>query len=260
MTIRTAIITALCTASALGGLLWYGMHVRAPDIPMDHISELSDQDYRSGKLRAKDAISRRSPRLSTSLAARELELGSPVFVRIFKESRELEIWVRHSESGKFRHFRTWKIAAMSGDLGPKLAEGDMQAPEGFYYVKPSQMKPDSTFHLAFNIGYPNNYDQAHGRGGSFIMVHGNRVSAGCFAMTDYFIEEIYTLCAKALENGQPYFRVHVFPFRMTDSRMARESSSKWHPFWINLKEGYDWFEEKSIPPDVSVKDRRYLFK
>lgn len=256
---RTAIIIALCTASAIGGLLWYGIHVRQPEIPMDHISELSEEEYQQGKLREKDVVTRRSPRLKLTLDTLGLKMGAPVFVRIFKESRELEIWMKREVDGKFQHVRTWKIAAMSGNLGPKLAEGDMQAPEGFYYVSPSQMKPDSTFHLAFNIGYPNAYDRAHNRTGSFIMVHGNRVSAGCFAMTDYWIEEIYTLCEKALENGQPFFRVHVFPFRMTDERLAKEVNSPWYNFWKNLKEGYDWFEDKKTPPNVTVQEKNYTF-
>ena len=256
---RSIFIIALCTATALGGFLWYGVHIKKPNMPMDHISELSKEEYRQGKLRAQDAITRRSPRLSTSLKALKLEIGAPVFIRIFKESKELEIWVQDKQNGKFRHFRTWEIAAMSGNLGPKLAEGDMQAPEGFYYVSPANMKPDSTFHLAFNIGYPNAYDRAHHRTGSFIMVHGNQVSAGCFAMTDYWIEEIYTLCATALKNGQPFFRVHIFPFRMTKERLAKETNSQWHEFWTNLKEGYDWFEQQKTPPNVNVRKQRYVF-
>ncbi|BDS06131.1 hypothetical protein NT6N_11710 [Oceaniferula spumae] len=257
---RILLIATLCTASALGGFLWYGIHVRAPSIPMDHISQLSDDEYQDGMLREQDTVKRRSPRLASALAEKDLKLGDPVFVRIFKESRELEIWIKHRESGKFRHFRTWPIAAMSGDLGPKLAEGDRQAPEGFYSVDRSNMKPDSTFHLAFNIGYPNAYDQAQGRTGSFIMVHGNRVSIGCFAMTDYLVEEIYTLCTTALENGQRYFRVHVFPFQMSEARLSKETGSKWYDFWLNLKEGYDWFEEKKTPPEVSVRGKRYVFE
>jgi len=149
---------------------------------------------------------------------------------------------------------------MSGKLGPKTAEGDLQAPEGFYFVPPSRMKPDSTYHLAFNLGYPNAYDQAHGRTGSFLMVHGNRISIGCFAMTDSKIEEIYTLCDAALDKGQPFFRVHVFPFRMTKERLALAKDHKWHDFWLNLKEGYDWFETKRVPPDTTVKDLRYAFR
>lgn len=259
---RSRLVIAVCLASALGGVFWYGMQRSregSPGTPTEMTSQLSDEDYQRGDLRAEDAITRRSPTLEAALEAAGLKLGSPVFIRIFKESRELEIWIRHTSTGKFRHFRTWKIAAMSGGLGPKQAEGDRQAPEGFYYVTPSAMKPDSSFHLAFNIGYPNAYDLAHGRTGSFIMVHGNRVSVGCFAMTDNYIEEIYTLCAKALANGQPYFRVHIFPFRMTEGRMAREGTSTWYPFWKNLKQGYDWFEKTSVPPNVTVSGQRYVF-
>ena len=256
---RPALIIAFLTASALGGLLWYNIHVHNLKLPIDHISTLSPEEYKQGKLREKDAMTRRSPRLTSELDTMGLQIGSPVFIRIFKESRELEIWMKRKEDGKFQHVKTWKIAAMSGNLGPKLAEGDRQAPEGFYYVSPSQMKPDSAFHLAFNIGYPNTYDRAHGRTGSFIMVHGNRVSAGCFAMTDNWIEEIYTLCAEALKNGQPFFRVHIFPFRMTDERLAKESNNTWHPFWSNLKEGYDWFEIHKTPPNVTEREKRYVY-
>lgn len=226
----------------------------------DHYSPLSEDEYAQGNLREKDTIRRMTPRMTSELSEKELLPGSPVFIRIFKESRELEIWVQNTETEKFDHFKTWKIAAMSGGLGPKLAEGDLQAPEGFYYVTRSQMKPDSTFHLAFNIGYPNSYDRAHDRTGSFIMVHGNRVSAGCYAMTDPGIEEIYTLCALALSNGQKFFRVHVFPFRMTQERMEQAQGNQWHDFWSNLKNGYDWFENKKIPPDVSVEEKHYVFR
>lgn len=259
MTICTTIMIAICTLSAQGGWMWYDTHLRPPQFSMDHISQLSDEDYQQGALRAKDTVTRRSPRLSNALAEKDLKLGDPVFLRIFKETRELEIWILHKASGRYRHFRTWKIAAMSGALGPKLAEGDQQAPEGFYFVNQAQMKPDSAFHLAFNIGFPNEYDRAHDRTGSFIMVHGNRVSIGCFAMTDDMIEEIYTLCTMALKNGQRFFRVHSFPFHMTQARLADESHSQWHPFWKNLKKGYDWFEQKRTPPDVTVKGKSYVF-
>jgi murein L,D-transpeptidase YafK len=121
------------------------------------------------------------------------------------------------------------------------------------------MKPDSRYHLAFNIGYPNAYDRHHGRTGSLIMVHGNRVSIGCLAMTDAKIEEIYTLCAAAHTGGQRFFRVHIFPFRMSEERMKRAAGSEWQAFWENLQQGYDVFEKTRIPPEVTVQDGRYAF-
>ena len=185
------------------------------------------------------------------------ERGSPIFVRVFKKSAELEVWLQDGD--KFRLFKTYPICAYSGTLGPKLQEGDHQAPEGFYFVSPAAMNPNSSFHLSFNIGFPNAYDRAHGRTGSFLMVHGSCVSVGCYAMTDDGIEEIYTLAERAFGGGQPFFRIHIFPFRMTAENMTLHAADFWAPFWENLREGYDLFEQDLVPPDVSVADREYVF-
>jgi murein L,D-transpeptidase YafK len=213
----------------------------------------------AGPARAEAASQRVRPALERDLAQQNLHFGDPVFLRAFKEEGELEVWVRHRQTGTFRHFRTWKVAAQSGTLGPKLAEGDGQVPEGFYFVPPSRMKPDSIFHLAFNIGYPNEFDRQHDRTGSFIMIHGGSVSAGCLAMTDPAIEEIYTLCDAALLHGQRFFRIHLFPFKMTTARLALEEENPWFPFWENLREGFERFECDKIPPDVTARDGRYYF-
>jgi murein L,D-transpeptidase YafK len=213
-----------------------------------------------GPERVAGAAARTHAELERDLTAKGLRFGDPVFVRIFKEERLLEVWVEHHSTKQYQLFRTWPIAGMSGEIGPKLMEGDNQAPEGFYFVTPDRMKPDSRFHLAFNLGYPNAYDLAHGRTGTFLMVHGDVKSIGCFAMTDEKIEEIYTLCAAALDQGQPFFRVHCFPFRMTSTRMEKVKGHRWEEFWNNLKEGYDLFEQNKIPPDVAVKEMRYVFE
>jgi murein L,D-transpeptidase YafK len=210
--------------------------------------------------RAAAVAARVRPALTADLAALGLRFGDPVFIRAFKEEMELEVFVRDRATGKFRLFRTYPIAKSSGTLGPKLAEGDGQVPEGFYFVPPAALKPDSLYHLAFNLGYPNAYDRFHQRTGSSIMVHGNEVSIGCLAMTDAKIEEIYTLCDAALHGGQPFFRVHVFPFRMTAERLDQAAGNAWEPFWRNLKEGYDSFETTGIPPDATVANGRYRFQ
>ena len=184
-------------------------------------------------------------------------VGDPIFIRIFKEEAELEIWMR--EDGQYHLIQTYPICAFSGELGPKQKEGDRQSPEGFYYVTKSRLNPNSRFHLSFNLGYPNRYDRAHGRTGSFLMVHGDCVSIGCYAMTDSKIEEIYELVEQALMQGQKIVRVHAFPFRMTIENMQRHYGDTWYHFWENLKEGYDWFEEHSMPPNVSVKQKVYIF-
>jgi len=205
-----------------------------------------------------DIISTKSEDLALELSENSLQLGSPIFIRIFKASSELELWIKQNE--KFTLFNTYPICYFSGKLGPKLKQGDKQSPEGFYYVPPSMMNPNSRFHLSFNLGYPNTYDRFHKRTGDFLMVHGNCVSIGCYAMTDELIEEIYTLASAAFDNGQSFFRVHAFPFRMTEKNMRKHKGHEWFDFWENLKEGYDYFEDKKIPPNVEVEGGRYVFE
>ena len=190
------------------------------------------------------------------LAIKGMKVESPIFVRIFKEESEFEVW--KYKDGRFQHFRTYPICAWSGELGPKVQQGDRQAPEGFYTVSRAQMNPHSLYHLAFNIGFPNTYDQANGHSGSALMVHGNCKSAGCYAMTDAYIEEIYILAREAFNAGQTKFHVQAFPFRMTTWNMMRHRLNEWYPFWVKLKEGYDAFEETGKPPIVKVCGKQYL--
>ena len=199
-----------------------------------------------------------TPSLKFELSSLNLNFGSPIFIRIFKESNELELWVKREEG--YQLFKIYEICCLSGELGPKVKEGDLQSPEGFYFVGNDQLNPHSRFHLSFNLGYPNLYDRTHDRTGSALMVHGNCVSAGCFAMSDQRVEEIYTLAEAALRNGQPFFRVHIFPFRMTTENLTKYKNSKWLGFWKNLKQGYDLFEVSKIPPDTRVKQKKYVFE
>jgi murein L,D-transpeptidase YafK len=207
---------------------------------------------------AEAASERTLPVLEPLLQAKKLRLGSPVFIRIFKSSYELELWMMSSK-GYFEHFKTYIICHFSGGLGPKLKEGDRQSPEGFYLVDKDQLNPWSSQHLAFNIGYPNEYDRHHRRTGSAIMVHGKCVSTGCFAMTNYNIEQIYTLVDAAIKGGQQAFWVHVFPFRLTRKNLAAHSHSRWHPFWTQLKKGFDLFEYYRTPPHIGVENGAYTF-
>ena len=205
------------------------------------------------------------PQLEKELDEKGLVLGAPVFIRIFKESKQLEVWMKKRDQKVFSIFKTYKISNYgSGSLGPKLKEGDGQAPTGFYSVSKKQLKPDSDYHLAFNLGFPNAYDRKNGRTGSFLMVHGSTASIGCYAMTDPLIEEIYLLVEAALKRDQMNVPVHAFPFRMTEERLERaevdEKENAWLPEWLNLKSGYDAFERTRKVPDVSVSDEgSYVF-
>lgn len=209
--------------------------------------------------RSREAVARVSPRLIPLLESKGLRLGSPIFLRIFKQEQILELWVQ-SPDGRFTLFSSYPICYFSGSLGPKLKVGDRQSPEGFYRVPAAAMNPNSDYHLSFNLGYPNAFDRAHGRTGSLLMVHGDCVSVGCYAMTDPLIEEIYTLVYAALRKGQDAVQVHAFPFRMKAEILARHRGSPWYSFWENLEEGYGLFEQDRVPPVVSVRERRYHFE
>lgn len=200
------------------------------------------------------------PKLHDELAAHQLQLGQPAFIRIFKESRELELWLQDDDQ-QWQIFRTYPIATFSGTLGPKTREGDLQAPEGFYSVTSKQLNPASSYHLSFNVGYPNAYDLAHQRTGSLIMVHGSTVSIGCFAMTDPLIEEIYLVVDAALKNT--IVPIHVFPFRFNGARMKQAEFNHEHihlDFWRQLQSGYELFESSRRVPQVSIHEGRYHFK
>jgi murein L,D-transpeptidase YafK len=191
------------------------------------------------------------------LGKKGMQPGAPVFVRVFKEESELEIW-KQRDDGRFYHFKTYPICTWSGELGPKLKHGDKQAPEGFYSITPVLMNPNSKFYLSFNLGYPNSYDKAWGRTGDSVMVHGKCRSAGCYAMTDAMMEEIYGVTREALKAGQESFQVQALPFRMSDAKMNEMKKHKWYAFWKTLKEGYDFFEKHRVPPHVAVCERRYV--
>ena len=199
-----------------------------------------------------------APGLQMALEKAGFDYGAPVYLQFFKEEKLLDLYIE--KNGAYELYKTYEVAAASGSLGPKICEGDGQSPEGFYEVFPKQMNPNSSFHLSFNLGFPNRYDKSHGRTGSFLMVHGSYVSVGCYAMTDEKIEEIYLLCDAALRRGQKSFQVHCFPFRMTEDNLDEHNSSPWCSFWLNLKQGYDFFARHRVPPRVNTEHGIYMFK
>lgn len=208
--------------------------------------------------RSKSVLAKQTPVLLKETNAKGLTLGQAVCIRIFKEEKELELWIK--KGIKYTMFKSYPICTFSGELGSKKKVGDGQAPEGFYTVYPEQLNPYSDYHLAFNIGYPNAYDRAHHYTGSAIMVHGNCVSIGCYAMTDPGIEEIFTVITKAFEGGQTSFQIQIFPFRMTKEKMDAHVGSEWNSFWQNIKTGYDYFETHQLPPAVTVSKAKYVFR
>jgi murein L,D-transpeptidase YafK len=199
-------------------------------------------------------------RMSTlrDMESLNMDRAAPILIRIYKEESTLEVW-KQDRTGKFAPLKAYPICKFSGKLGPKLAQGDYQAPEGFYDITRAQMNPWSQEYLAFNTGFPNAFDRSLGRTGNFLMVHGGCESVGCYAMTDYEMEEIYGLADEALKGGQDKIQLEAFPFQMTAENLARHADDPNAPFWDMLKQGSDAFLAAGQPPKVAVCGQRYVF-
>lgn len=193
--------------------------------------------------------------LDDRLAAKGMKAGADVFLRVFKSESEVELWMRSGE--RFELFATYPMCHWSGTLGPKIREGDKQSPEGFYTIAQRQLRSRGRWPRSLNFGFPNLYDRAHGRSGSYILMHGGCSSVGCFAMTNAVIHEVHALVDKALKGGRDRVHIHAFPFRMTDENLAPHQGGEWYEFWRNLKQGYDAFETTRLPPRISVCQKRY---
>jgi murein L,D-transpeptidase YafK len=199
-----------------------------------------------------------SDKMLADIEAKNMSKESPILVRLFKEESELEVW-KQDNTGHFALLKTYPICRWSGELGPKVKLGDRQAPEGYYTITPGLMNPNSNYYLAINTGFPNAYDRANGRTGEFLMIHGDCSSAGCYAMTDEQISEIYALARESFFGGQKAFQIQAYPFHMTPLNMAKHRDSPHMPFWKMIKEGYDHFEVTRQEPKVDVCDKHYVF-
>jgi murein L,D-transpeptidase YafK len=239
--IRATVVRALVLTAAFAGAL----------TPVQCLGE----DGNQLPIQATMALSRE---LLSLLQQTKMPKHSPILVRIFKEESELELW-KQDTTGHFQLLKTYPICRWSGDLGPKLHEGDRQAPEGFYTITPELMNPNSNYYLAINTGFPNGFDKANDRDGTFLMIHGDCWSSGCYAMTDEQMGEIYALARESLAGDQPSFQVQAYPFRLTPANLARHRTNPNMPFWAMLKEGNDHFLVSHLEPKVDVCERRYVF-
>jgi murein L,D-transpeptidase YafK len=170
-----------------------------------------------------------------------------VFIRVFKNEESLELWAKPKQGTKCALIRTYKICSSSGNLGPKRRQGDGQVPEGCYYI--NRFNPYSNYYLSLGISYPNESDKITGGKGNLggdIFIHGDCVTIGCIPITNYYIEELYLICAYAKNGGRERIPVHIFPIRMNVNGMAALkkyfAGTTLISFWENLKHVYDKFE------------------
>jgi murein L,D-transpeptidase YafK len=183
-------------------------------------------------------------------------LGSPVYIQIFKQERILDLYAK--VENKFQLVGAFRICDFSGGLGNKRRDGDFKSPEGFYNIDIHHLKPDSKYYRAINIGFPNDYDRAQGYSGKYLMIHGNCLSIGCYAMTDTNMAIIYNYVQAAFDNGQRNVEISIYPFRMTDANMQLNKYSTYINFWRQLQPGYAYFQKHQLPPSVSVIGGNYV--
>ncbi len=226
------------------------------------VASLSFEEKQKQFPRVADAYERKEELFLMKCRSKEIpETFSDMFIRVFKRENLLEIWAKNVR-GKYVKFGDYKIYSMSGHLGPKRQLGDEQVPEGFYYI--NEFNPQSNYLLSLGINYPNESDKilssAVNKGGD-IFIHGGKVSAGCIAMSNYYIEDIYIAAVKARNHGQQIIPVQIFPFQMTSINMTYYSNfwqlRQYMDFWNNLAQGYRYFETYKTLPDVGVDTNGY---
>ena len=192
------------------------------------------------------------------MKAKGMKKNAPVYFRLFKDEHVVEVW-KQKDNGKFDMVQNYNICAWSGTLGAKYKQGDRQAPEGYYPIRPAQMNPASKYFLSINTGFPNAFDRANGRTGSDLMIHGACSSSGCYSMTDESVAQIFAFARDAFAGGQQEIILEALPFRMTPEKMAIFSAHKDFKFWSMLREGYDSFELTKMPPKVDFCEKKYVF-
>ena len=207
-------------------------------------------DYQRSFPRFSEALKRKEDTLMKQFRDKKLEWPvRNIYIRSFKYDSQLEVWVKYENKEKYKLFKTYKVCALAGSLGPKRMKGDYQVPEGFYYI--NEFNPRSTYHLSLGLNYPNSSDRILGdslQPGGDIYIHGKCVTSGCIPIMDQQIEELYILAAHAHSQGQDFIPVHIFPvnFRNERSNAYLAKYLKQFPEYLRLsnqlKQAFNYFE------------------
>ncbi len=213
--------------------------------------------YGASKSWHPESVAAREMELAKEFEGKGLKLGSPVFVRVYKQTSEMELWVQ--QGPRYVLFKVYRICRWSGGLGPKFYEGDRQSPEGLYRITTSDLIVNRRWDRAMNINYPNTFDQMNGRSGSSILIHGGCGSIGCFAIQNENVEEVYGAVRAALRYGQSYVPVLALPFRYSAMAPEREDTLHMSEFWTDLRRADLLFERDKLPPAAWICDGRYYF-
>lgn len=230
------------------------------------IPTLAQSSFKTQQLtweRVREAYDVKWDNLQKELAKEQITGKFSLYIAAYKAEKRLEIWLKQSAQKQYKLFKVYPFCTLSGVLGPKLKEGDLQTPEGFYHI--AAFNPKSNFHLSLGINYPNSVDllrSANEKPGNHIYIHGNCVTVGCIPLTDEKIKEVYILAVEARNSGQNEIPVHIFPFKVTDTNLNNHlvAFPQHKVFWTNLQQGYAYFEKYRQVPKVTELKNTYQFK
>ena len=227
------------------------------------LSSFNFIEYQRSFPRINDALKRKEDTLMKQFREKGLPWPAKyIYLRSFKYDSQLEVWVKYEKNEKFRLFKTYRVCALAGTLGPKRMQGDYQVPEGFYYI--NEFNPKSSYHLSLGLNYPNASDKILSDSempGGDIYIHGSCVTTGCIPITDQQIEDLYILAAHAKSEGQDFIPVHIFPIRFTNSRsndyMTRylKDFPEYAPMAGELKTAFEYFEKTKELPVIMINNR-----
>lgn len=220
-------------------------------------------DYQKTFPRPDESFKRKEDTLQKQFEAKKLQWPAKyIYIRSFKYDSQLEVWVKDDIKDPFKLFKTYKVCALAGSLGPKRLEGDYQVPEGFYYI--NEFNPRSQYYLSLGLNYPNVSDRLLSdslRPGGDIYIHGSCVTIGCIPITDQQIDELYILAAHAKNQGQDYIPVHIFPIRYNVPRSMRylenltKDDASLKQFATRLEDAFDYFEKYKQLPVVLINEK-----
>jgi murein L,D-transpeptidase YafK len=217
-------------------------------------------DYQRSFPRINEALKRKEDTLRRQFDEKKLQWPAKyIYLRSFKYDSQLEVWVKGEKDEKYRLFKSYKVCALAGTLGPKRMQGDYQVPEGFYYI--NEFKPNSNYHLALGLNYPNSSDRILSdsiQPGGDIYIHGKCVTTGCIPITDGQIEELYILTAYARNQGQDFIPVHIFPVNFSNQKSVAylnkylKDFPEYTELADELKHAYWYFDKVKQLPVIMV--------
>lgn len=213
--------------------------------------------------RVKTAYNEKWTNLQKELALTGVKGPFKLYIAAYKSEGKLEVWLQSGKDKRYQLFKNYTFCAHSGTLGPKVKEGDLQTPEGFYYI--DVFNPTSSFYLSLGVDYPNSIDKLRSgkeKPGGDIYIHGNCVTVGCIPLTDEMIKEVYVLAVEAKDAGQQQIPVSIFPFKMTDDNLKKHIAQypKQTAFWQNLQPGYTYFEKYKTLPIIDQVKENYVIR